>query len=76
MEESDMAHHQKSTEHDSAHPHDVRAGPGDAGAMDRPEHLPESKEDRREGRSATTLFLWLLAAGVLLVLLLNWAALI
>ncbi|MBN9885984.1 hypothetical protein [Salipiger abyssi] len=71
-----MTYHEKSAEHDAAHPHDVRAGPGDAGATDRPEHLPESREDRRQGRSATLLFLCLLGAGGLLVILLNWAALI
>lgn len=71
-----MTQHDKTAEHDAAHPHDVRAGPGDAGAMDRPEHLPETKADRREGRSATRLLIWLIVAGVVVVLLLNWAALL
>lgn len=57
-----------------AHPRDVRAGPGDAGAADRPSHLPETAADRRAGRSATRLFLGLLLLGVLVAMVLGWAA--
>ena len=66
-----MTHRNAKTEHDISHPRDVRAGPGDAGATDRPTHLPEHSEDRREGRSATRLLLWLVIFGVIVVLLLD-----
>ena len=59
-----------------AHPRDVRAGPGDAGASDRPVHREETPEDRREGNRATRLLLWLVAIGFLIALVLNIAALV
>ena len=64
------------SERDPEHPRDVRAGPGDAGASDRPDHLPETPQDHRKGRSATKLFLVLLAVAVIVVLVLNWAAVV
>ena len=64
-------------EKDASHPpHEVRAGPGDAGASDRPVHLEETPQDRREGHRATKLFLWLVATGFAIVFILNIAALI
>lgn len=55
---------------------DVRAGPGDAGASDRPVHRPETPSDRKQGRSATKLLMWLVAVGFLVVFVLNIAALV
>lgn len=62
---------------DRAHPQkDVRAGPGDAGASDRPVHRSETASDRREGRRATRLLVWLVAIGFVIVFALNIAALV
>lgn len=63
-----MSRHDTEFEHDIAHPRDVRAGPGDAGEADRPDHLPETAQDRRKGRSATRLLVALVALGVIALL--------
>ncbi|WP_417740828.1 hypothetical protein [Salipiger sp.] len=55
---------------------DVRAGPGDAGASDRPVHREETPRDRREGRKATNLLLWLVGIGFVIVFVLNMVALL
>ncbi|MCA0938365.1 hypothetical protein LCM08_02230 [Salipiger pacificus] len=60
--------------HDVAHPHDVRAGPGDAGATDRPVQLPETPETRRMGRRAVLLFVGLGVAAVVIIAIFNGAA--
>ena len=57
-------------------PRDVRAGPGDAGASDRPVHREETPQDRRDGNRATRLFLWLVGVGFITVFVLNIVALI
>ncbi len=60
-------------EHDVAHPHETRAGPGDAGASDRPTRLPESPGSRRKGRRAVLLFVVLCVAALLVIGLFNRA---
>ncbi len=52
-------------------PHDTRAGPGDAGYADRPDPRPQSPDERRRGRSATRLFIWMLVVGVVVAVALN-----
>ena len=54
----------------------MRAGPGDAGASDRPVHREETPSDRREGRKATNLLLWLVGIGFVIVFVLNMVALL
>ena len=51
---------------------DVRAGPGDAGATDRPEELPKTARDRRSDRVAGPFTIATVLVGALVVLLL-WA---
>lgn len=46
---------------------DVRAGPGDAGAQDRPEVLPKTPQDRRRARSAGPFTVAVIAAGLLIL---------
>lgn len=51
------------------HSDEVRAGPGDAGRSDRPEPLPETRNESRRGRQALWLFLILAALAILLIAL-------
>lgn len=48
-------------------PRDVRAGPGDAGASDRPELLPDNPQTERRRREARPLIVGLLIATVVIV---------
>ncbi|WP_245584647.1 hypothetical protein [Salipiger mucosus] len=52
----------------------MRAGPGDAGAQDRPVHRPETPSDRQRGRSATRLLVGLVIGGCLAALVFYLAA--
>ncbi|WP_353474069.1 hypothetical protein PVT71_19270 [Salipiger sp. H15] len=61
-------------EHDVAHPHETRAGPGDAGASDRPVPLPETPDTRGKGRSAVLLFVLLAVAALVIIGVFNGAA--
>ncbi|WP_226623307.1 hypothetical protein [Alloyangia pacifica] len=63
----------KNHAHDVAHPHETRAGPGDAGASDRPVQLPENPEMRGKGRRAILLFVVLAVAALLIIGVFNRA---
>ncbi|ANT59849.1 hypothetical protein AYJ57_05370 [Salipiger sp. CCB-MM3] len=54
-------------QHDVAHPHDVRAGPGDAGAWDRPAPLPRDPEPRSRGWKSLVLFCALALVALLII---------
>ncbi len=51
---------------------DVRAGPGDAGATDRPEQLPRTDQDRKRARAAGPFTVAVVLTGIVLVVLF-WA---
>lgn len=51
---------------------DVRAGPGDAGAADRPEPLPKTERYRRRTRAAGPFTIAVILGGAAVVVIL-WA---
>jgi len=52
-----------------AKPKDVRAGPGDAGASDRPEQLADNPQTERRRREAGPLIVGLLVATAIAIVL-------